>query len=332
MKRILAVTPSLKDGVYNQRVKMFFGPLKERGYQVDPVRYPGFFERRRLFSRLEPYDAIWLVRRRLDPLSAGILRRSPHPVVFDFDDAIMIRSREKKGTFQSRSREWKFFRTVKVADAILAGSGHLADLARPLNPHVHVVPTGVDVHSYPLKNYSDGQRNPIRLVWIGGASTLRFLESQRALFRRITEIWPDVRLRVICNRFPEWHDVPLEKILWSPAIEKEALVESDIGVSPLPDTPFTRGKCGFKLIQYMATGLPVVTTPVGAHTEIVRDGVNGFLVQDQDEWLRAIGQLVRDQALRQRLGLAGRKRVEEQYDVKVLVEVIASVLAFLTAR
>jgi glycosyltransferase involved in cell wall biosynthesis len=292
----------------------------------------GFLERFWVFRRVRTYDAVWVARKRLDPISAGILRRSPRPVVFDFDDAVMVRSREKRGSFRSRSREWKFFRTLKVSDAVLAGSCHLADLARSFNPHVHVVPTGVDVCSYPVKNHADGPQSPIRLVWIGSAKTLRFLVRQHALFRRITEIWPEVRLRIISDRFPEWDDVPLEKIVWSPGIEKEALVESDIGISPLPDTPYTRGKCGFKLIQYMATGLPVVTTPVGAHTEIVKDGFNGFLAQGQDEWLKAIGRLVENGALRERLGLAGRKRVEERYDVTVLVEVIASVFASLTAR
>ena len=332
MKRILVITPSLDDSVYNQRVRMFISPLEKRGFVVDPVRYPRFLKRRRLFSRLEPYDAVWVVRKRLDPFSAGILRRSPRPVVFDFDDAVMIRSREKRGTFRSRSREWKFFRTLKVADAVLAGSSHLADLARPFNPHVHVVPTGVDVSSYPIKNYAEGPQRPIRLVWVGSAGTLRFLMSQHALFRRITEIWPEVRLRVICNRFPEWDDVPLEKVIWSSTIERGALSESDIGISPLPDTPFTRGKCGFKLIQYMAAGLPIVTTPVGAHTEIVKDGLNGFFAEGQEEWLKAVGRLVEDRALRERFGLAGRKRVEERYDVSVLVEDIASVLSALTAR
>ena len=100
----------------------------------------------------------------------------------------------------------------------------------------------------------------------------------------------------------------------------------------MPDTPFTRGKCGFKLIQYMAAGLPVVTTPVGAHTEIVEDGVNGFLANGEEKWLKAIGRLVENGALRKRLGLAGRKRVEERYDVTILVELIASVFASLAAR
>lgn len=332
MKRILVVAPSLNDAVYNQRVRMFISPLEKRGFAVDTVKYPRFLERRRLFSRLEPYDAIWVVRKRLDPFSAEILRRSPRPMIFDFDDAVMIRSRERRGTFRSRSRERNFFRTLKVADAVLAGSSHLAELARPFNPHVHVVPTGVNVGSYPVKNYAEGPQSPIRLVWIGSASTLRFLVSQRALFRRITEIWPEVCLRIICNRFPDWDDLPIEKVIWSPTIEGVSLSKSDIGISPLPDTPFTRGKCGFKLIQYMAAGLPVVTTPVGAHTEIVKDGLNGLFAEGEDEWLKAVGRLVEDRALRERFGLAGRKRVEERYDVSVLVEDIGSVLAALTAR
>ncbi|MEE8224236.1 MAG: glycosyltransferase family 4 protein [candidate division NC10 bacterium] len=330
MKRILAVTPALTGAGYNQRVGMFIGPLKERGFLVEPIQYPGFLERFLFLPRVHTYDAVWVVRKMLDPFSAGILRRNSLPVVFDFDDAIMVRSREQRGSFRSRSREWKFSRTLRAVDAVMAGSRYLADLARAINPRVHVVPTGVDVRSYSVKNHDEASESPVRLVWIGSDTTLRFLLSQHALFRRITQIWPEVRLRIICNRFPEWEDVPLEKIVWSPGIERRALVESDIGISPMPDTPFTRGKCGLKLIQFMATGLPVVTTPVGSHTEIVEDEINGFLAEGEEDWLKAIGRLVEDRALRKRLGLAGRKRVEERYDVTVLLEVIASVFASLT--
>lgn len=332
VKRILAVSPALAGAGYHHRVGMFITPLREVGFLVNPISYPGFPERLRLFSQVDSYDAIWVRRKTLDPFSAGILRRSPLPVVFDFDDAIMVRSREKRGSFRSRSRELKFSRTLKVADAVLAGSRYLADLAGTLNPRVHVVPTGVDVRSYPVKDHDEEPDRLVRLVWIGSASTLRYLLSEYRLFQRVTQKWPEVHIRIICNEFPEWDDVALEKVPWSHETEGTALAESDIGISPLPDTPFTRGKCGFKLIQYMAAGLPVITTPVGSHTEIVEDGVTGYLANGEEEWLSAIGRLVEDRALRKKFGLAGRVRVEERYDVTVLTEVIASVFTTLTAK
>jgi glycosyltransferase involved in cell wall biosynthesis len=331
VKKILAVTPTLAEAGYHHRVGMFIPLLRERGFLVDAVRYPAFLERLRLFSRADGYDAVWIRRKMLDPLSAAVLRRKPRPVVFDFDDAIMVRSRERRGSFRSRSRERKFTRTVRSADAVLAGSHFLAGLARPLNPRVVVVPTGVDARTYPVQRHDDGPGRPVRLVWIGSGATLRFLMDQRGLLQRVARVWPQVRLRIICNRFPEWEDVPLEKVEWSPEIEKQALVESDIGISPLPDTPFTRGKCGLKLIQCMATGLPVIATPVGAHTEIVEDGVSGFVVDGEEAWLKAIGRLVEDRTLRQRMGHAARRRVEERYDVAVLLDVIASVFRSVTA-
>ena len=321
MKKVLAITPTLEHASFHQRIGMFVEPLKSLGYAVETVRYPDFGSRRALIRRFSEFDLVWLRRKTVDAFTARALRKSSVPLVYDFDDAVFVRSRQKSGSWRSGVRERKFRRTVAAARTVFAGSSLLADAARNWNESVHVVPTGVDLARYPQASHEGSGK--IRLVWIGSRSTLRFLESKHTLFRRLAERYPDVRLRVICDVFPAWTDVPLEKEVWAPEREGDLLADGDIGVSPLPDTPFTRGKCGFKLIQFMAAGLPVVTTPVGSHREIVEDGISGILVADDEAWIDEIGRLIEDPARRGTMGQRGREIACERFDVSVLAQRIA---------
>jgi glycosyltransferase involved in cell wall biosynthesis len=267
----------------------------------------------------------------LDWLSARLFRRATTPIVYDFDDAVYIRSREKRGSWESRTRTNGFQRTLGAASAVFAGSGYLARAAREFHDRVCVVPTGVDLRQYAPADHGD-RGEILRLLWIGSRSTLEYLEERHEVFRRLAEKHPKLRLRIVCDVFPEWTDVPLEKEPWSQKTESRLLVESDIGISPIPDTPFGRGKCGYKLIQYMAAGLPVVTTPVGAHREIVEPDASGMFAQRDDEWVQAVSTLVESVELRRSLGCRGREIVRERYDLAVLTRRIATAFDDLTAR
>jgi glycosyltransferase involved in cell wall biosynthesis len=325
---VLAVSSTLEHAGFNQRVAMFVEPLKAHGYDVSVVKYPERLGRRALAASLDGYDLVWLRRKTLDWLSARLFRRAKTPIVYDFDDAVYIRSRAKGGSWESRTRTRRFQRTLDVASAVFAGSEYLAAAARRFHDRVRVVPTGVDVRRYTEADHGDQEL--VRLIWIGTRSTMEYLEDRHALFRRLGEKYPRLRLRIVCNVFPEWTDVPLEKVPWSSESESRMLAESDIGVSPIPDTPFGRGKCGYKLIQYMAAGLPVVTTPVGSHREIVEAGSSGMLALTDDEWFDAVSKLVERPELRRSLGHRGREIVRERYDSTVLTRAIAAVFDDLT--
>ena len=133
---------------------------------------------------------------------------------------------------------------------------------------------------------------------------------------RLSRRHPALRMRVICSQFPDWSDVAVERVPWSSATEAESLAGAHIGVMPLTDDAWSRGKCAFKLLQYMAAGLPCVASPVGANTEAVLDGVNGFHAKDDAEWERGLDKLIASPELRARFGAQGRARVEQRYSLR----------------
>jgi glycosyltransferase involved in cell wall biosynthesis len=138
----------------------------------------------------------------------------------------------------------------------------------------------------------------------------------RPAMARLSVRHPTLKLRVICSRFPEWQDVRIEPIAWSSATEAESLAAAHIGVMPLTDDAWARGKCAFKLLQYMAAALPCVTSPVGANTEAIIDGVNGFHARTSDDWERHLGALIESPELRARFGANGRAHVEFRYAMR----------------
>jgi glycosyltransferase involved in cell wall biosynthesis len=161
----------------------------------------------------------------------------------------------------------------------------------------------------------DGAGPAVRLVWVGSSSTLQGLERVQPVLEAVGAGVPGVRLKLICDRFLILRRLPVEPCLWSESTEAVEIAEADIGISWLPDDDWSRGKCGLKVLQYMAAGLPVVANPVGVQADLVRHGESGLLAATPTEWAEAISRLARGPSLRRRLGAAGRRRVEEEFSV-----------------
>jgi glycosyltransferase involved in cell wall biosynthesis len=157
----------------------------------------------------------------------------------------------------------------------------------------------------------------VELTWIGSSSTLKGLETIRPLLEEVGHRWPGLRMKLICDRFLEFESLSVIRRVWSEATEADDLASADIGISWVPDDPWSRGKCGLKVLQYMAAGLPVVANPVGVQAEMVGHGETGFLCSTPDEWRAAIGRLRHDPMVRKRMGEAGRARVENEFSVGV---------------
>jgi glycosyltransferase involved in cell wall biosynthesis len=268
------------------------------------------------FARAGHHDCVILQRKLLPGWQLAALRRQARRLVFDFDDAVLYRdSYDPRGPFSPR-RARRFAATVRAADAVMAGNDFLADCAlragaRP--ERVRVVPTCIAVDDYEPKAARDGFG--IELVWIGSSSTLKGLQQQRALWERLAAEVPGIRLRVICDRFPDLGSMPVVKVAWTEAAEAAALAAGDVGVSWVPDDLWSRGKCGLKVLQYQAAGLPVLANPVGVHSEMIEPGVNGWLPSTPDAWVAAARALASDASLRRRMGGAARASVEAGYSV-----------------
>jgi len=247
----------------------------------------------------------------------AVLRGQADRLIFDLDDAVFLRdSYSRKGTHHPR-RMRRFAATVRAADAVVAGNGFLADSAERWCGigRAHVIPTCVDPARYPPRDpeeVSDGKT----LVWIGSSSTLQGLEAIAPLLDGLGRSIPGLRLKVICDRSPTFRDLPVLACPWSGAREGIDLAAADVGVSWIPDDLWSRGKCGLKVLQYAAAGLPAVANPVGVHPEMIRHGETGLLASTPEQWLGAVRCLAGDPARRARMGQAARRRLEARYSVE----------------
>jgi glycosyltransferase involved in cell wall biosynthesis len=207
-----------------------------------------------------------------------------------------------------------------LAHTVVAGNAYLADYARRAGAkRIEVIPTVIDLGRYRVKDADHiGKQPEVAFIigWIGSPSTARYL---RDIAPALAEVCREgrARVRLIGSGQIELPGVPVEVLPWREDTEVDEICGFDVGIMPLPDEPWARGKCGFKLIQYMACGLPVVASPVGVNSEIVEDGVNGFLAQDTLEWVVALERLIAAAELRHRLGAAGRAKVGARYCLDV---------------
>ena len=295
-------------------------PLASAGHRLelrsDPRRW---VPRMRLWWQLRNADAVVLQRRIMSQWHVVMLRRYARRLIFDFDDAVFHRSSYSPKGNEDLIRRRRFAHTVQAADLIVAGNEFLRQEACRYAPadRVVVVPTCVDTSKYTLAEHHRSGSG-IELAWIGSSSTVPGLERSRPLFDTVAQRLPDVRFRIICDRFPRFRCMPTIEVPWSEEKETRELARADIGISWVPDDRWSLGKCGLKVIQYMAAGLPVVANPVGIHKELVRHGETGFLARTPDEWVEAVRLLAADPLLRQRMGHAARRRVERDYSVTEL--------------
>lgn len=295
--------------------------LEARGWRCRVVHAPRgryFLRLRARRAELREASLVVLAKVRLGLGEGVLLRRWARRVAFDFDDALFLRRPRQAGQAPNRSRlrRRKFAATCRACDLVLAGNDFLAAAARPWSRRVEVLPTPVELESYPAAPPAD--RHGDTVVWIGLPENLAYLEPLRPVFADLARRVPAFRLRLVCSEFPDWPEIPLQRVRWSAATEVEQLATAGIGIMPLADDDWARGKCAFKLLQYMAAGLPTVASPVGENAEVVTDGETGFLASDPELWSRRLEDLLASPELRSTLGAAGRERVRRRYDRRVI--------------
>ena len=337
--RILALVPSLFDTSPGQRYRLEqWGPiLRERGVEItyEPFENeqlhsllykPGllpqkldlvaraFIRRLSAIRKAREFDVIYVFREAA-LLGPAFFERLVHqtgvPMVFDFDDAIFVSYRSPSNGYLSYLKFASKTKSIcRMATHVMVGNPYLAEYARHVNKNVTVVPTTIDTKKYqPLPRR---QSNIPVIGWTGSYSTVQHLDTLRGALQKLAKLHP-YRLRVIGTPSYKIEGVDVEAMIWKSDTELEDLSHIDIGVMPLPNDAWSKGKCGLKALQFMALGIPTICSPVGVNTEIIQDNENGLLADSEDEWVEKMGQLLKSVEMRDRLGKAGRQTVEEKY-------------------
>tara|TARA_Y100001970_G_scaffold158406_1_gene193725 strand:- start:161 stop:1213 length:1053 start_codon:yes stop_codon:yes gene_type:complete len=281
------------------------------------------FKRLKLVFSSQRYD-VTILHCELLPFLPGPLEALliPKPYIFDFDDAWHLRYKLDRSKIFKIILENKVEKVIDNASTVHAGNSYLSKIASKHNQNVNVFPTVLDTEVY--KPNSQSKKNIFTIGWIGSPSTAPYLKS---LVNPLSELGSEgpVELHVIGGKAPEILNVEVHEIPWSEDTEVDNINKFDVGVMPLLDDEWAKGKCAFKLLQYMACGLPVVASNVGANKEVINSKL-GYLVDNDQMWLESLRLLRDNPILRKRLGAAGRERVEESYSLRSNLPILAKTI------
>lgn len=272
------------------------------------------FHRLQQINQIDTLDSIVYIHSFLTPFSetdylAQIVRKRCKIMVLDFDDAIFA---------TNKRTEIKLKKLLPCCDTVIVGNEYLADFARKYQKDIHIIPTPIDTNLYiPKKIDSQTKTNIITVGWMGSWVNLKHLNIILPSLIKLKSQLPQITIKVVTNIHelqPNLKDIA-ELKQWSAEDELKDLQSFDIGLMPLEDNSFTRGKCSFKLLQYMAVGIPVIASPVGMNKQVVQD--NGFLCNSEEEWLNSLFILCQNTELRQIMGKKSRERAEKEYSTQV---------------
>jgi glycosyltransferase involved in cell wall biosynthesis len=276
----------------------------------------GYVKRLKLLVQRHNFDVIWIEKEALPWMPAwlelALLRNVPY--VLDYDDAVFHHYDKHRNPWVRRLYGHRLDHLMKTAALVVGGNEYLAQRARDAGaPWVEILPTVIDLERYRCR--TDLVNDVTRIVWIGSPSTVGYLQILKEPLKALAKRY-DFELRVIGGGTVDMPGVQIKSVDWSEETEVDSILTCDIGIMPLLDSLWERGKCGYKLIQYMACGLPTVASNIGVNAEIVLEGETGFLVSTTQEWFSALDTLLKDPALRVRMGRMGRQRVEHEYCIQ----------------
>lgn len=332
MTRVAAFTGGLLIPSARFRVRQYIPSLREEGIDVEEFasgfgQYPPrvrwarpFWAVATLAERLPAvvlshrYDVVLLQRE----IMSSFVTLEPlvkRPRVLDVDDAIFL---HRGGSF---ARE-----LAELSDKVICGNNCLAEWFGRWNAKVDVIPTAVDTERYLPVAENKPSDLPLVIGWIGTSGNYKYLYGIESALEKVMRTHPSTRLKVVGDQMPKFRHLSPDKIdfvPWSESVEVQAIQSMDIGIMPLEDTPWARGKCSFKMLQYMATGLPVVVSPVGMNAEILMLGALGIIATTETQWIDGLIALLEDSALRARLGAEGRRVAESSFSIRVVAPQIA---------
>ncbi len=361
--KVLAIVPSLYDISPGQRyrieqwepllaekgVEITYAPfetaelrevLYQSGHTMQKIKrvMKSVRQRRKDLKNLKNFDAVYVFREAA-VLGPAFFERKIHdsgiPMIFDFDDAIFTAYKSPSNGYLSYLKfPNKTANICRLSTHIMAGNPYLAEYSRQFNSAVTIVPTTIDTDKYQVPENRAANDIPV-IGWSGSHSTVQHLDTLRETLQELAK-QAKFRLRVIGTPHYEIEGVDVEAMVWRSETETEDLRLIDIGVMPLPDDHWSKGKCGLKALQYMALGVPTICSPVGVNSDIIGDGVNGFLAGTKEEWIAKLKRLLESAELRRQIGAEGRRTVEEKYSAKVqaprVFQIFTSAIAAKSAK
>ncbi len=286
--------------------------LRKKGNFLKKFFYLAFASLKRLLDVLLSfrYDIVFIHREAFptkDCVFEWLFRKLSKKIIFDFDDAVYLKKPVKTDYI------------VRVSDHVIAGNGFLKNYVSGLNKHSVVIPTSIDTDKYKALNAYRQKiaGNKVIMGWMGSFSTAEYLKDLEDVFRMLLTKYDNLEIRIIGGRFDNIRHERLLNKEWSLDNEISDLQQFDIGIMPMPDDEWAKGKCAFKVIQYMATGVPAVASNVGMNKEVIDDGVNGFLAINKTDWVNKLSLLIESKELRLKLGRAGRSKIEKLYSINI---------------
>lgn len=269
-----------------------------------------------LVKDIHKADVVFIQKKLFSFIEISFIRRIAHRIIFDLDDSIMLK--DAPGNSPAQRRQSKRFASVaRNADLIICGNRYLQEKASKHSSDIRILPTPIDMHRYTVKNPAQRQGRPFTIGWIGSKVTLKYLKNISQALSAVARRHPGTQLKIVADDFFDIEGMQVIKQPWSEATEIEDLHSFDIGIMPLTNDSWAKGKCGFKLLQYMAVGIPAICSPVGMNREIVTDGVDGFWASSENEWIEKISALIENKELHDTMGKNGRKTVEDRYSLAI---------------
>lgn len=276
------------------------------------------------------FDLVWMEKEAFPYLPAWgerLLNRTGVPYIVDYDDATFHQYDSHRRPQIRRLLGGKIAEVMARAATVVVGNHYLGEYARASSAvQVEYLPTAVDLAQYPATSVITPDTNhPFTIGWIGTPLTTAYLTAIRPALERVCHSGRS-HLRFVGAGAVDWPELPVDSVLWSEATEAGEIRKFSAGIMPLPDAPFERGKCGYKLIQCMASGVPVVASPVGVNRTLIRHGENGFLAESNDDWVAALERLRDDPPLQERMGQEARRTVEQEFCTKITAPRLATLL------
>jgi len=310
----------------SREYKHIFNDYKKTGKLFVYLR--GVIRRWKQLRQIRYYDTVF-VQKYVCPFGMYFERMVTNKkklIVYDFDDADFLKHDSAVNSWSALLRSpAKTAKMIQRSHLIIAGNSYLAGFAKKYNDNVHIIPTSIDTEKYRPKQRAS-KSDLVVIGWIGSSASSRYLSLLDGVFTYIINRYRNIKIMIVGSKD---YEVPDSRIIlkpWTLESELSSLHSIDIGLMPLTNDDYAKGKCGFKALQYMAVGTPAVVSAVGVNQEIVRDGTNGFVARNSREWVEKIGTLIENAELRKRMGLAARKTVEKKYSVKENAAKLVSVL------